>query len=551
MHSADGPEKILSDEVARLALELEQARVALEDAHAETAAVAEERDRLLRHADALSRARVAAEEETSRIRAQAAKTTGLVASALQQVDPHEDLKVALEETSVLAEELQATNEELLTANEELDQRVAERTAALDLANAKLERINTDLHRRVEIETAARTKAQVDLFRLQKLEAIGQLTGGIAHDFNNLLTVITSGLQLIRHPRDQEHKDRVLRHIEEAAWRGARLTQRLLAFARRQPLHPERLELSALMETMRELLAHALRDNITMRVSVDPGIWPVEVDAAALELAMLNLAVNARDAMPAGGTLLLSASNSPIRDTRADGFELGAGDYIEISVTDTGTGMTAEVLERVFEPFFSTKTDGKGTGLGLAQVYGFARQSGGTAWIESTPGRGTAVHILLPRSHRPEARAMPSAVAASAHAPRNEHLNVLVVEDDEGVAAMVLDMLHQLGHRGRRVTTMASALAALSGPERTDLVFSDVLLQGEGTGLDLAREIAARRIDVPLILTSGFGGGMTQRLAAANLPFLRKPYRIEALQQAIDGTIPVHQPVAPAVAVVQR
>jgi CheY-like chemotaxis protein len=199
-------------------------------------------------------------------------------------------------------------------------------------------------------------------------------------------------------------------------------------------------------------------------------------------------------------------------------------------------MAPEVLDKVFEPFFSTKEDGKGTGLGLAQVYGFARQSGGGAVVESASGKGATVHILLPRSHRPPV-VVPSLGAEETSEPHQyDHLKILVVEDDDSVASMVLDMLAELGHSGMRVATVASALALLMSTHDFDIVFSDVLLPGGGSGLDLAREMSRRGMAVPLILTSGFGGGVTQRLAAANLPFLRKPYRIEALNQTIGAAM---------------
>ena len=537
MERFEEPRKPLREELERLAEELEHSRTATQHAVAEMKLLSADRDALLDRADRLNRRVQDAERQIVLARAEAARSGELLKNLAHQENVSEALRTALEETSVLAEELQVSNEELLSANEELDRRVAERTAQVNRANTALERMNADLQRRIDAETAARSKAQAELFQMQKLEAIGQLTGGIAHDFNNLLTVITSGLQLLGQGRDAEYRARVLRRIEEAAWRGARLTQRLLAFARRQPLHPERLELQTHLEGMRELLAHTLRENVAMRVEVEAEVWPVDVDAAALELAVLNLAVNARDAMPNGGSLVLSAANQPLEPERAGRLGLARGDYVAVSVTDNGIGMPPEVLEKVFEPFFSTKETGKGTGLGLPQVYGFAKQSGGAAWVESRTGEGTAVHILLPRSRRsaPRQDAVLLPVGAAA-ASRSENLHVLVVEDDPSVAATVLDMLRALGHTGEHVDTIAAALAALSHAEKPDLVFSDVLLPGEGSGLDLAREMAARKIAIPLILTSGFGGGMTQRLAAANVPFLRKPYRIEALREAIDNTM---------------
>ncbi|HET8996025.1 MAG TPA: ATP-binding protein [Acetobacteraceae bacterium] len=516
--------------------ELEQARVSLEDAQSELERMREECHGLLRAAAAQRAARARA--EVAAHRAQQNTASVLTAAARAGSDPQaesEELRISLEETANLAEELRCTNEALSEANAALDSRVAERTAALDRANAKLEALNAELQQRVEAEAAARAAAQAELFKLQKLEAVGQLTGGIAHDFNNLLTVIISGLQLLGQVKDEAHRARVVRRTEEAAWRGAHLTQRLLAFARRQALSPERLDLLRHVDSIRDLLTHGLRENIQVHTDIDPALWPIEVDVAALELSLLNLAVNARDAMPQGGRLLLAARNAPLAVEPAERFSVAPGDYVEVSVADTGTGMPKELLDKVFEPFFTTKSEGKGTGLGLAQVYGFVTQSGGTAWVESAPNQGTAVRLLLPRSTRPAPERTEEAPPPPA--PRqSSRLKVLVVEDDDNVAALVLDMLVQLGHSGTRVGTVASAMAVLTGAEQIDLVFSDVLLPGGGSGLDLARDMARRQIGVPMILTSGYGGGMTQRLAAANLPFLRKPYRMDSLRQAIDEAL---------------
>ena len=500
-------ETLLRDEIMRLTDELEKTSVALENAHTEIAALSAQREVLLR---------------TVRMH--------------DGDEDAEELRHSLEESSLLAEELEEANAALMALNEALDERVAERTAALDQANAHLERLNADLHRRVEAEAAARAKAQTELFQMQKLEAIGQLTGGIAHDFNNLLTVIINGLQLLSQANEPGRCERVLRRTEEAAWRGADLTRRLLAFARRQALHPTRLELSRHIEGVRDLLCHGLREDIEVRTDVGCDIWPLEADVAALELALLNLAVNARDAMPKGGTLILSARNRPLPEGEAQRLGLAAGDYVEIGVADTGIGMSPELLDKVFEPFFTTKTDGKGTGLGLPQVYGFAKQSDGAAWVESRHGLGTTVRMLLPRSWRAAPPHEPDQPVQTVRARRNERLTVLVVEDDDDVAAIVLEMLTQIGHSGTRVRTVASALAVLTGAEQVDMVFSDVLLPGGDSGLDLAREIARRHLGIPVILTSGYGGGMTQRLAAASLPFVRKPYRIETLRQTIDDTL---------------
>lgn len=416
------------------------------------------------------------------------------------------------EARVLASELAATEDALIQA-----------------LDAHAETLETD-------PEPAPDDTQAQKFQSQKLEAIGQLTGGIAHDFNNLLTVITSGLQLLSRTTDAERRNGLTRRIEEAAWRGADLTRRLLAFARRQPLNPQRLDVGPHMEGLRELLRHGLRDDIRILTSIPDSVWPVEADLAALELAVLNLAVNARDAMPNGGTMVLGARNMGAGASAQEPVGLSPGDYVELFVTDTGTGMTKDVLARVFEPFFTTKPHGQGTGLGLAQVYGFARQSGGIARAESHPTQGTTVAMLLPRSVRGPVQPVEAAAALprAVRGPAPEHLSVLVVEDDDEVASIVLEMLEQLGHRGLRVSSLPAAVAVLSGSDCIDLIFSDVLLGTSGSGLDLAREVARRNLQTPLVLTSGYGGGVTGRLAAARLPFLRKPYTIEALRSTLGA-----------------
>lgn len=486
-------EQLLSDEMTELRHKLAQARAALEHAHGAIASLTAERDVLLRRVGQGADARPSQGAARGEVAAGARAT----------------------ESATLA---------------------GTRPGRLHQANAKLEAMNAALQERVEAESSARAAAQAELFKLQKLDAVGQLTGGIAHDFNNLLTVIINGLQLLGQIRDPAHRERVLRRTEDAAWRGAHLTQRLLAFARRQALRPEWLDFTRHVESVRDLMTHGLRENIQVRTDVDPAVWPVEVDVAALELALLNLAVNARDAMPQGGTLVLSARNTVLVPAAAERLGLAPGDYVELGVADTGTGMPQELLDKVFEPFFTTKAEGKGTGLGLAQVYGFVKQSGGAAWVDSTVGVGTIVRFVLPRSLRAAPPRAPEPQAVPPAPRRNDKLKMLVVEDDDNVAALVLDMLAELGHSGTRVGTVASAMAVLTGPESVDLVFSDVLLPGGGSGLDLAREMAQRRIGVPMILTSGYGGGMTQRLAAANLPFVRKPYRMETLRQAIEDAV---------------
>jgi signal transduction histidine kinase/ActR/RegA family two-component response regulator len=530
-------ESELRHRLDRLEVELEQARAAADAAQREVRAITRERNV---RSQELRRERAQRRQIEMRFERLLAGNGGRV----REASPDHELHLVLEELRVLAEELESANEELIRTNRDLDERIAERTTALNQANAALRRINAELARRVRAEAEARETAQAQLFQAQKLEAIGQLTGGIAHDFNNLLTVITSGLQLLSRTNDETHHARLIRRIEQAAWRGADVTRRLLAFARRQPLYPQPLAVARHIEGLRELLRHGLRADISIRTAVPPDIWTVEADLAALELALLNLAVNARDAMPNGGTIVLGARNVTAASAVPEQLGLSGSDYVEVFVRDTGMGMSEEVLARVFEPFFTTKEAGKGTGLGLAQVYGFARQSGGTARVESRLGEGTTVSILLRRSlDEPAAAASERSAPRAATSRRVENLTILVVEDDDTVAATVLDMLGQLGHRGVRASSLAAAIAALSGCEPVDLVFTDVLLSGGGSGLDLAREMAGRQLNLPIVLTSGYGAGVTGRLAAANLPFLRKPYTLAALQQALEQALPPAPEVA--------
>jgi signal transduction histidine kinase/ActR/RegA family two-component response regulator len=544
MDPSAGADKALRAELGRLRGEHEQALVSLEDAQNEISALVRERDALAAAGERHLTAWRSAEASAGTLRANLADAMEMLirqqASAAANSATDEELAVAFEEAQTLAEELAAANDALTRSNHDLDCRVAERTSALDEANRSLELINADLQRRVDEETAARQEAQSRLFQSQKLEAIGQLTGGIAHDFNNLLTVITSSTQFLQRADDPARRARLVHRIEEAAWRGADLTRRLLAFGRRQPLRPDRVELAIQAVGLTELLRHTLREDIQIQMQFDNGVWPAEADVAALELALLNLVVNSRDAMPNGGQIVVTARNTAMRNGQSARWGLAEGDYVEICVTDTGMGMPPDVLERVFEPFFTTKEPGKGTGLGLAQVYGFVKQSGGTAWVESHLGRGTSVHLLLPRSLRERGGEATQGGTADVRTPHDVGpISILVVEDNEDVAAAVIEMLVQLGHEATHVGSVGAARGVISGDRPIDLVFTDVLLPGGGSGLDLARELTQRKPDVPVVLTSGYGGGVTGRLAAANLPFLRKPYRIEALKMTIEEALGQH------------
>jgi signal transduction histidine kinase/ActR/RegA family two-component response regulator len=399
-----------------------------------------------------------------------------------------------------------------------------------IAEMRLEDVNRSLRQEVEQEVRAREAVQARLFQTLKLEALGQLTGGVAHDFNNLLSVITSGVALLRTTDDPVRRDRLVDAMGQAAKRGAELTRRLLTFARRQALNAEALDLGAWLIEMRDLLARTLRGDITIEIEAEGELWPVMADAGELELALLNLAVNARDAMPRGGTLRLAAANATLR--RASDPDQLEGDFLSLSVTDTGAGMAPDVLARAFEPFFTTKEAGRGTGLGLAQVYGFVRQSGGAARIASTPQGGTTVTLLLPRARHAVAEGpaeRPDQQPAAA-----TPLRVLLVEDDADVAALTEEMLRHLGHQVTRVASTALALAAIAEGPVPDLVLTDVVMPGGQDGLDLARQLATDRPSLPILLCSGFSGAPL-RVAATGLPLLRKPFGLEELRRAVSRT----------------
>ena len=407
------------------------------------------------------------------------------------------------------------------AAQQLEALVASRTEQLELANAAL---RTEMEERQRIEESLRQS--------QRIEGIGQLTGGVAHDFNNLLMVISGGLDMLRRQTDPARVRPLLDEIERAVMRGAQLTHQLLTFSRRQSLRPEPIDLVAKMGAMRELLQRSLRGDIEVATDFAEKLWPVEVDSGELELVLLNLAVNARDAMPDGGTITIRAENVANFD---DG--LVKGDFVALSVCDTGIGMSSEVVSHIFEPFFTTKEVGKGSGLGLPQVYGFIRQSNGTVHVQSAPNEGTTVTLYLPRSRKavPAARqGAPAPAMRSASAPLSGH--VLMVEDNEEVAALVLDMLRQLGLEATRVASAAAALGALSNGRKIDVLFSDVIMPGGMNGMELAREVRRRRPTLPVVLTSGYTGSARKEAEAEGLPLLSKPFRLDDLAKAMHAAM---------------
>ncbi|MCQ2028755.1 response regulator [Stutzerimonas zhaodongensis] len=415
-------------------------------------------------------------------------------------------------------EVRALIEAREKASQELEALVVERTSELEKTNLEL---RTQMAERAHIEETLR--------QTQKIEAIGQLTGGIAHDFNNLLMVISGGLDMLDRRADPERRKRLMDGMRQAAQRGSALTRQLLAFSRRQSLAPEPVDLAQRITQMRELLDRSLRGDVQVKQEFAPDLWPVEVDPGELELVILNLAVNARDAMPEGGNILLQARNAP------DELVLGRrGDFVRLAVIDTGTGIPDEVRNRVFDPFFTTKEIGKGSGLGLAQVYGFARQSGGTVWIDSECGQGTSVVMLLPRSAD-----LPSPIKDQPPADDAVNLsagNVLLVDDDEEVAALVAEMLEHLGYQVTSAASAAAALGALANGRGIDIVFSDVMMPGGMNGLELAREIRTRNLDVPVLLTSGYAEAVKRSAETEGVQILAKPYRLEELAAALKTAL---------------
>jgi PAS domain S-box-containing protein len=357
------------------------------------------------------------------------------------------------------------------------------------------------------------EARQQLLQSQKMESIGQLTGGVAHDFNNLLTVIVGGVDLARRKiADPQALSPLLDNVAEAAQRGASLTRQLLAFSRRQSLSPEPIDLSQMMPEFVELLDRSLGGDIEIEMEID-GDLVVHADVRQFELALLNVGLNARDAMPDGGRITIHAERRHL-DGGREGLE---GEFIAISLTDTGTGIEPELQERIFEPFFTTKEVGRGTGLGLSQAYGFAKQSGGTITLDSELGQGTTLTFLMPQTAQ-------AAQAARQRAPEVTGdlagRRILVVEDDTSVAGIACSLLRAAGAEVRHAGDVEEAIAAF-GAGAFDLVFSDVVMPGGRSGFDLARVLSRERPGMPILLATGYGGSNMPK--TAEFKILAKPY----------------------------
>jgi PAS domain S-box-containing protein len=388
------------------------------------------------------------------------------------------------------------------------------------------------HAALLAQVAERERTERLLRQSQKMEAVGQLTGGIAHDFNNLLMVISGGLSILDRQPTAERRQAVREGMRQAAERGAALTRQLLAFSRQKELHAKPIAIPRHVEGMRELLDGSLGGSITVKTVFAPDVWPVRVDEGELGIALLNLCVNARDAMPQGGTITIAAVN------RADLREYGlSGDFVEISVSDTGVGMNAETITRCLEPFYTTKDIGKGSGLGLAQVYGFAHGSGGSVQIESRAREGTRVLLLLPRSNEsPSAapRRMEYRHGVSTCDPAQ--CRVLLVEDDVQVASLTSAMLTELGYEVIPVTTGQAALNELAATPGIGLVLSDVMMPGGMDGMALVREMRQRKISLPVVLVSGFSAAAKRDAEDEGIPLLPKPYTLGDLATQLASAL---------------
>ena len=373
-------------------------------------------------------------------------------------------------------------------------------------------------------------AQEQLRQSQKMEALGQLTGGIAHDFNNLLTVVVGGLDLISKRAEDEKLQRYAANALAAAERGARLTAQLLAFSRVQRLEVRPTRLRPLIENMRPLLRNVLGPGIEKRFELDDGGGTLFADPTQVEVALLNLAINARDAMPDGGTITFASRNCRIEGDP----ELGDGDYIELAISDTGTGMDEEVAARAFDPFFTTKEVGKGTGLGLSMVYGMARQSGGSARIDSRPGAGTTVRLLFrPAPAEAEVQDAPDSSAEKpSRVPGRE--SVLVIDDDPDVRGFMVAALEEQGYRVREASDGASGLAKVAR-EPAELVIIDFIMPGL-SGAEVARRLLARNPAQPILFVSGYSETEAVRRVAPDAPLLSKPFRADALEAAVRGVL---------------
>ena len=403
------------------------------------------------------------------------------------------------------------------------------------AEKALSDLNETLEARVAAEVAERSRVEDTLHQAQKMEAVGQLTGGIAHDFNNLLTGVIGSLELMQRRRrsgDETNDERYITAAVTSAQRAAALTQRLLAFSRRQTLDLKPLEVNPLVASLEDLLHRTTREDITVTTHLAAGLALVRMDANQLESAVINLAINARDAMPDGGTITITITTAAVHLSPEEGaaMDLAEGDYVTLTVADTGVGMTPEVLAKVFEPFYTTKPIGQGTGLGLSMVYGYMRQANGGVRILSQPGKGTQVQLYMPCLGG-DLDILPSEESRSA--PLGVGEVVLVVEDEAVVRSLIVEVLGELGYQTLEAGNAQEAMPFLENPQRIDLMISDVGLPGMN-GRQLADLAQANRPELKVLLATGYAeGSNVEGYLAANMQIITKPFAIDALANKIS------------------
>jgi signal transduction histidine kinase len=432
----------------------------------------------------------------------------------------------------------ATFEDIVRTNRGLQESKAELVAA----KAQIESYAQELERRVEFRTKQLVEQQQQLAQAQKMDAVGQLTGGIAHDFNNILTVIIGTIEILTDAvaHDPELAE-IAATVDAAAQRGAELTQHLLAFARKQPLNPRATDTNELVIGAARLLRPTLGEHIEIESMLEENAWPALVDPVQLTTALINLAVNARDAMPNGGKLTLETGNVYLDEVYAEAHrEVAPGAYAMVAVSDNGTGIPAAIRDKIFDPFFTTKEIGKGTGLGLSMVYGFVKQSGGHIKIYCEDSHGTSVKIYLPRAAGRDVESI--GVATAAPAPGGTE-TILVVEDDPLVRRYVITQLAGLGYRAVPAANADEALMLIDQGTACDLLFTDVIMSGSKNGRELAQEVLQRQPDVKVLYTSGYSQSaiIHNGRLDAGVVLLAKPYRRSDLAQmirvALDGTRP--------------
>jgi len=472
-------------------------------------------------------------------------------------------KVLMDQIRAVVREMRAEEERLLAARTaELRLQTSLVTAALALAtmvtlalgiiafrdgrkrlvDAEVARENLQaLNAKLVAEAASREAAEDQVRQMQKMEAIGQLTGGIAHDFNNMLAIVIGSLDVAKRrlTDDLRRAETCIDNALDGAQRAAQLTGRLLAFSRQQPLAPRVLDANKLVGGMSEMLRRSVGEQLRVETVLAGGLWNTFVDPGQLESAILNLCVNARDAMPDGGKLTLETGNAHLDDAYAAGHaEVAAGQYVMVSVTDTGAGMPPEVAARAFDPFYTTKGVGRGTGLGLSQVHGFVKQSGGHVKIYSEPGVGTTVKLYLPRSQSAVAAASAAAAPIETLRAVGEEI-VLVVEDEDRVRHLSVDALRDLGYTVVQASDAAQALAVLEMQPRVDLLFTDIVMP-DMNGRRLADEAVQRRPELKVLYTTGYTRNaiVHNGMLDADVAFLPKPFTFEQLalkvRQVLDG-----------------